>query len=74
MTIQFSLPVDAAASASVMAEPLHPLARHNVKEDNYLNFADSACYPLHQSPEGGLSQNAIQLFEITRDTRSPYPR
>jgi hypothetical protein len=50
---RFSLPIDAAASAPVMVETRHLLAGPNAKEDNNLNFAHSACYALHQPPEGG---------------------
>jgi sarcosine oxidase gamma subunit len=71
MTIRSSLPVEAAASALVVVETRPSLAVGNVKEDNHLNLAHTLCYALHQSPEGGLSQGTIQLFEITPDPWAP---
>jgi hypothetical protein len=51
-----------------------PLAGSNFKEDSHLNLAPAVCYALHQPPEGRLSQNALQIFEITSDTAELYPR
>lgn len=67
MITRFSSRVDFAASGLVMARCRHPLASFNSKEDKYLKVAPGTATLSISAPEGGLSQGAVQIFEITSD-------